>query len=314
MKFFHKFWLLSILSILLIVGCSNNANTNDTTNSNSNEQSEAYTVVDDRGVEVTFDKVPETIVSLQPSNTEILFELGVGERIIGVTEYDAYPAQALEIEKVSDLSTVNIERIVEMNPDIVFAYTSGSDDQINQLESVGLKVFVIKSASSIEDIYGDIKQLATVMGAEVQGEKVIADIQSQIDAVTEKTEAIAQKKKVYFEISPAPDIWSIGSGTFQQELIAAAGVENIYGDQQGWFSVSEEDILTRNPEAIITTVNYGDDPIAEIISRNGWSSVTAIQNRAVYFLNPDILDRPGPRIGEAVEIIASSIYPELFNE
>ncbi|RKJ54249.1 cobalamin-binding protein, partial [Butyricicoccus sp. 1XD8-22] len=180
MKFFHKFWLLSILSILLIVGCSNNANTNDTTNSNSNEQSEAYTVVDDRGVEVTFDKVPETIVSLQPSNTEILFELGVGERIIGVTEYDAYPTQALEIEKVSDLSTVNIERIVEMNPDIVFAYTSGSDDQINQLESVGLKVFVIKSASSIEDIYGDIKQLATVMGAEVQGEKVIADIQSQI--------------------------------------------------------------------------------------------------------------------------------------
>ncbi|RKJ54291.1 ABC transporter substrate-binding protein, partial [Butyricicoccus sp. 1XD8-22] len=133
-------------------------------------------------------------------------------------------------------------------------------------------------------------------------------------AVKEKTEAIAQKKKVYFEISPAPDIWSIGSGTFQQELIAAAGVENIYGDQQGWFSVSEEDILTRNPEAIITTVNYGDDPIAEIISRNGWSSVTAVQNRAVYFLNPDILDRPGPRIGEAVEIIASSIYPELFNE
>ncbi|BDH62223.1 putative ABC transporter substrate-binding lipoprotein YvrC [Lysinibacillus sp. PLM2] len=315
MKFFHKYWILSILSILLIVGCSNNANTNDSANSNSDEESSgAFTVVDDRGVEVTFDKIPETIVSLQPSNTEILFELGVGERIIGVTKYDFYPEQALEIEKVSDLSTVNIERIVEMHPDIVFAYTSGSDDQINQLENVGLKVFVIKSASSIEDIYGDIRQLANVMGVEDKGEKVISDIQSQIDAVREKTEAIPQKKKVYFEISPAPDIWSIGSGTFQQELISAAGVENIYGDQQGWFSVSEEDILTRNPEAIITTVNYGDDPIAEINSRNGWSSVTAIQNKAVYFLNPDILDRPGPRIGEAVEIIASSIYPELFNK
>lgn len=196
MKFFHKYWILSILSILLIVGCSNNANTNDSANSNSDEESSgAFTVVDDRGVEVTFDKIPETIVSLQPSNTEILFELGVGERIIGVTKYDFYPEQALEIEKVSDLSTVNIERIVEMHPDIVFAYTSGSDDQINQLENVGLKVFVIKSASSIEDIYGDIRQLANVMGVEDKGEKVISDIQSQIDASEGKNRSNSTKEK-----------------------------------------------------------------------------------------------------------------------
>ncbi|MEK9198720.1 MULTISPECIES: ABC transporter substrate-binding protein [Bacillales] len=317
MKFFNKKWMAPLAISLLLVGCSDGEQkaTNDTdSKTNSTEESGPYTVVDDRGQEVTFEEVPEKIVSLQPSNTEILFELGVGDQIIGASEYDTYPEEALKIERVTDSMTVNTERIIELNPDVVFAYTTGEEAQIDQLESAGLKVFVIQSATSINDVYGDIEQMAEVMGVEEEGKQVVEDIQSQIAAVQEKTKSIEQKKKVYFEISPAPDIWSIGSGTFQQEMIEAAGVENIYADQQGWFAVTEEDLITRNPEAIVSTVNYIEDPKGEILAREGWSTISAVQNKEVYLLNADIMDRPGPRIGEAVEMIAQTIYPELFNE
>lgn len=96
-------------------------------------------------------------------------------------------------------------------------------------------------------------------------------------------------------------------------MIEAAGVENIYADQQGWFAVTEEDLITRNPEAIVSTVNYIEDPKGEILAREGWSTISAVQNKEVYLLNADIISSR-PRIGEAVEMIAQTIYPELFNE
>lgn len=310
----YKKWLAPIAISLVLAGCANektDENAKNDSTSTSNESS--YTVQDDRGVDVTFETVPEKVISLQPSNTEILFELGVGDKVIGVTDYDTYPEQAKEIERVSDTLTVNNERVIELNPDVIFAYSIGDDAQVEQLESVGMKVFVIDAASTIEDVYGDIKQISEVMDVEEEGQKVVDTIQSKITAVQEKTANIDDKKKVYFEISSAPDIWSIGSGTFQQELITSAGVENLYGDQQGWFAVSEEDLIHRNPEAIITTVNI-EDPVTEILSRSGWNVITAVQKKEVYYLNADIVDRPGPRIGEAVELIAKSIYPDLFDE
>ncbi|MBB5149961.1 MULTISPECIES: ABC transporter substrate-binding protein [Ureibacillus] len=309
-----RIWFLTVLLIVILAGCGNNKENGTSQETDLHKSDYLYTVVDDRGVEIAFEQVPETVVSLQPSNTEILYELGVGDKVIGVTEYDKWPEEVQHVEKVSDITTVNVERVVELNPDVIFAYITGGEEQLEQLESIGLKVFVIKPANSIDDVYGDIQQIAQVMGVEEKGNELVEKIKEQFAVIKEKTASIEQKKKVYFEIAPAPDIWSIGSGTFQQELIEAAGVENIYADQQGWFSVSEEDIINRNPEAIITTVNFSDDPTGEIKSRKGWESVLAVLNNEVYVLNPDILDRPGPRIAEATEIIARAIYPELFED
>lgn len=307
-----KNWLFLLLATILLVACSNSENDKKSNDKNATDGS--YTVVDDRGKEITFDKVPEKIISLQPSNTEILFELGEGDKIIGATEYDLYPEEAKKIERVSDSVKTNNERIIELNPDVVFAYTIGGEEQMEQLENAGIKVFVIKAASSIEDIYGDINQIAEVMGIKEKGEEVVQNMKTKLASIQEKTSKLKEKKKVYFEISPAPDIWSMGSGTYQQELIEIAGVENLYKDQQGWFSVTEEDIINRNPDAIITTVNYVEDPKAEILSRPGWDAITAVKNKEVYLLNGDILDRPGPRIAQAAELIAKSVYPELFKD
>lgn len=271
-----------------------------------------YKVVDDRGIEVIFDEVPETIISLQPSNTEILFELGVGNQIIGATDYDTYPEAAQKIERVSTSMAINAERILELNPDVVVAYTIGDEAQITQLEDAGLKVFVIASATSFDDVYTDIIQLSEVMGIEEKGEEVVAGIKAQIAAVQEKTDTVDTKKKVYYEVSPAPDIWTTGNHTFQQEVMNAAGVENLFADQDSWLSVTEEDVITRNPEVIITPATYMENAVGEILGRAGWDKIQAITDKSVVLVDGDVMSRPGPRIGEAVENMAEAVYPDLF--
>ena len=309
-----RIWFLAVfLLIAVLAGCGGKEDA-ATKDAEDKKSGQSYTVVDGRGVEIEFEKAPEKVISLQPSNTEILFALGVGDKVIGVTEYDNWPEKVKDIEKVGSPTSFNVERIVELNPDVIFAYTMGGEEQVKQLEEAGLKVFVIQSPSSVEDVYKDINQIAQAMGVEDKGKELVENIKGQLAALKEKTDKIIQKKRVYFEIAPAPDIWTMGSGTFQQELIETAGVENIYADQKGWFSVTEEDIINRNPEVIITTVNYVDNPAGEIKSRQGWESIKAIKDGAVYELQADLLDRPGPRIAEAAELLAKTIYPEIFEK
>lgn len=313
MKFKMKY--AAPLAAMLLLAACNSDQTNDekkTGDDVQGKETSTYTVVDDRGKEITFEKTPETIVSLQPSNTEILFSLGVGDKIIGATDFDTYPEAANDIERVSDSTTINAERIVELNPDVVIAYTSGDEAQVTQLEDAGLQVFVIKSAATFEDVYGDIEQLGDVVGKADIADEIIEDIQTQIEDVQEKTATVEQKKKVYLEISPAPDIWTTASETFQNEILDAAGIDNIFADQTGWFSVAEEDVITKNPELIITTVNYIENPIGEIKSRASWNTIQAVKNDEVYQLDSDILSRPATRIGEAVQLVAETVYPDLF--
>ncbi|MGM9923835.1 MAG: ABC transporter substrate-binding protein [Bacillus sp. (in: firmicutes)] len=304
---------LSILTLsIILTACGSDEQASSDVKEDAQKEVQSYTVTDDAGNEVKFDQVPEKIVSLQPSNTEILFELGVGDKIIGATEYDNYPKEAKKIERVSDSVVINTEAIIAMKPDAVIAYTIGDENALKPIKEAGIPVFVIKSATSIDDIYGDINQLAKVMGVEEKGKEIVNDIKEQINAVQEKTADIKKPAKVYYEISPSPDIFTTGSQTFQQEILEMAGVENIFAEQTGWVKISEEEVLKRNPQVILTTVNYVEDPIGEIKSRANWKSVEAIANNQVHQLDNDIMSRPGPRIGEAAELVAKAVYPELF--
>ncbi|MEX3746968.1 MULTISPECIES: ABC transporter substrate-binding protein [Lysinibacillus] len=318
-KLFNLQWLSVLMLALVLVGCGTKEDANKDTVSKDEQQTEStsYKVTDDRGVEVAFDAVPKTIVSLQPSNTEILFALGVGDKIVGATEYDTYPEEAQKIERVSDSTKFNSERILALKPDVVIAYITGGDDDENlnalkTLEDVGIKVFAIKSAASFDDVYGDIQQIASVMGIEDKGEKLNEDIKAKIAEVQAKVKDVKEPKNIYLEIGPKPDIYTAGSGTFQQEILNAANVKNVFADVQSWAKVSEEDVIAKNPEVILTTVGYVENSVGEILARDGWNSITAIQNKAVYYIDTDISNRPGPRIGEAVELVAKAAYPELF--
>ncbi|KYG29239.1 ABC transporter substrate-binding protein [Alkalihalobacillus trypoxylicola] len=297
-----KKWLPIFAVVFLLAACQENEQVVE----------EGYTVVDDMGEEISFDEVPETVISLAPSNTEILFELGVGEKVIGVTTSDNYPEEVLEIDHVSDSITIDAEAIIALEPDVVFAYTVGAKESIEPLLNAGITVFVIESASTFEDVYGDIMQIAEVMGVKETGEELVADIQAQVQDVVDKTEELEEKRQVYFEISAAPDIFTVGNHTFQEVMIKNAGLDNVFADEDGWIPATEEEVIVRNPNLIVTTVNYIEEPLEEIMNRAGWSDIEAIKNEEVFLLDADILSRPGPRIGEAVELLAEVAYPELF--
>lgn len=310
-------WLTVLMLALVLTGCgtADKANKDDAAKEDQQVEQTGYKVTDDRDVEVAFDAVPKTVVSLIPSNTEILFALGVGDKVIGATEYDTYPEEAKKIERVSDSVTFDSEKIVALKPDVVLAYYTGNDetlDALKGLEDAGVKVFVIQSAASFEDVYGDIQQIADVMGVQDKGEQLNKEIKAQIADVQAKVKTVATPKNVYLEISPKPDIYTTAAGTFQQEILDAANVHNVFGDQTGWVKVAEEDVIAKNPQVILTTVNYTEDPVGEILSRDGWNTISAIQDKAVTFIDTDISNRPGPRIGEAVEMVAKAVYPELF--
>ncbi|QNU06683.1 ABC transporter substrate-binding protein [Peribacillus butanolivorans] len=308
-------WISTLILALFLTGCGV---TDDQTakekkdNTNKTEEVKAYTVTDDTGKKIKFDKIPETVVSLQPSNTEILFELGLGDKVVGVTDFDNYPEEAKDIEHVSDSVNINAEKIISLKPDAIIAYTIGDETTMKPLEDAGIPVFIIKSATNFDDVYGDIGQIADVMGVTEKGEELVKDIQTQITSVEEKIETLDKKEKTYFEISPAPEIYTTGAETFQQEILETAGIENIFADQKGWVKVSDEEIVKRNPNAIITTATYADDAVDEIKSRKGWEDINAVKNDQVYLLDENIMSRPGPRIGEAVELAAKTVYPDLF--
>ncbi|KYG58367.1 ABC transporter substrate-binding protein [Planococcus maritimus] len=272
-----------------------------------------YTVTDDRGEDIEFEQAPETIVSLIPSNTEIVFALGAGEQLVGVTDFDNYPEAAQDIERVSDSVEFNAEKIIQLDPDVVLAYSTGeAPPALSQLEDADIPVFVIQSATSFDEVYGDIEQIASVLAKEDQGAEVIEGIQTQIEDVQERLAAVDEQKEVYVEISPSPEIYTTGKSTFMQEILDHANVTNVFEDLEGWPNISEEEVITRDPEIILTTVSYVEDAVGDIEARDSWSAVEAIENGEVHFIDSDITSRPGPRIGEAVQLVAETVYPELM--
>lgn len=307
-------WIALLMVALFLTGCTSNDDQKSIEKKDpaTTEEVKSYTVTDDSGKEITFDKVPETVVSLQPSNTEILYALGVGNKVIGATDFDNYPEEAKDVERVSDSMTINSEKIISLKPDVIIAYTIGDEAALKPLEDAGIPIFIIKSAVTFDDVYSDIDQIAKVMGVTDKGEDLVKNIKKQIKDVEEKVASVDSKEKTYFEISPSPEIYTAGAETFQQEILASAGIENIFSDQKGWAKIADEEVVKRNPDAIITTVGYVDNAADEIKSRKGWKDVSAVKEDQVYQLSEDVMSRPGPRIGEAVELTAKTIYPQLF--
>ncbi|WP_211653464.1 ABC transporter substrate-binding protein [Planococcus alpniumensis] len=314
-----SFLLLSIPLALTLGACQDDTAeapaTEETTEESSTETASdaPYTVTDDRGEELEFEQAPETIVSLIPSNTEIVFALDAGDQLVGVTDYDNYPEAAQDIERVSDSVEFNAEKIIQLDPDVVLAYSTGeAPPALSQLEDADIPVFVIESATSFDEVYGDIEQIASVLAKEEKGAEVIEGIQTQIEDVQERLAAVEEQKEVYVEISPSPEIYTTGKSTFQQEILNHAQVTNVFDDLEGWPNISEEEVITRDPEVILTTVSYVEDAVGDIEARDSWSAVEAIENGEVHFIDSDITSRPGPRIGEAVQLVAETVYPEIM--
>ena len=260
------------------------------------------------------DKI-DKIISIGSSNTEILAELGFGDKIIAADTYSFDVSGIKSDIPLFDMYAPDAEQMLDLQPDIMFVTgMSKSDgiDKFNILHSAGICVIYIPSSSSINVIKEDIRYIAAVMGADQKGASIIKDMEKEIADIKKIGDKITDKKTVYFEISPAPWMYSFGVGTFLNEMLELVGAVNVLADMGDWFSVTDETILEADPDVILTSVNYVDDPAGEIKSRPGWDAMTAVKNNDVYYIDANASSRPTHNIVKALKEMAKFIYPDKY--
>lgn len=264
-------------------------------------------------------KVPEKInriVSTAPSNTEILVELGLADKLVAVDKYSADIPGLPKNIKLIDFSNPDPEAIVSLNPDMIIASghnkTGKSEDPFKVVKDAGISVAYIPSSDSIKGIYDDIMFISDITGTQDKGKKIVDNMKAQVAEVEKIGKSIKGKKKVYFEIGPAPNLYSFGNKTFLNEMIELVGGENIFKDQDGWISPSAESIIEKNPDVIITNVNYVPDAVKEIKNREGWQNIAAIKNGQVYLVDANITSRPSQNITKALNQMAEYINPDAY--
>ena len=278
---------------------------------------EPVTITDDLGVVVEITKYPERIVSLSPANTEILFALGLDERIVGVTEYCTYPEAALSKEKIGGFSTINTEKITVLNPDLIVAADGNSEETVSHLRELGYTLITI-NADTIERTLADILLLGKATGTSAEADELVSSMKADLAEIAEKT-ADLEKPKILHCMWIDP-LWVSGSGTFQDEMITAAGGENAAAAEGGWVALNMEKFLTMNPDIIVVDSGNGmgvgeDDKLKNLLMEDPrMQSLSAVQNDRVYVVNADIIDRGGPRIVDGVEILATIAHPDVFGE
>jgi iron complex transport system substrate-binding protein len=321
MKKIVSLLFVMLLAVGVMIGCSNA--TKEESASNTKETKEAatqafpVTITDGSGEKVTIEKEPKKIVSVIPSNTEIAFALGLGDKIVGVSDYDTYPQETKDIEKIGGLE-MNTEKIVSLKPDLVLAHSSNDvEGGVKQLKEMGLTVLVVNDAQNFDQVYDSIEMIGKATGESENAAAVVADMQAKLKDVEEKAKAVTvdERKKAFIEVSPVPEIYTPGKNTFMDEMLQIIGADNVAGDLEGWAKMDEESIVAANPDVIITTHGYRTkEPISEVLKRSGWENVTAIKNKQVYNINSDLVDHPGPRLVEGVEELGKAIYPDIFGK
>ena len=254
------------------------------------------------------------MISMAPSITQTLLDLGVGDKLVAV---DTYSAMYFGLEDLPtfDMMEPDTEQMAVLDADLVF--TSGMSastgtDPFQPLRDIGVCVADIPSSEGLDAMLEDTRFIAACVGEQETCEDLIAQAQAEIDALTAIGSGITEKKRVLVEIASAPDIYTAGAGTFLQEMLTIIGAENIFGDQEGYLSVTEEAAVSLNPDVILTMVDYVDDPVGEILGRTGWENVTAVLNGAVYEVNTNAVSLPNLHVVDGMKQMAKLIYPEAY--
>ncbi|MEM0026701.1 MAG: ABC transporter substrate-binding protein [Ignisphaera sp.] len=286
-------------------------------------------IVDALGREITFNEPPKRVVSTIPSITEELFAIGVGDRIVGVDSYSNYPPEVLKLINQSKITvvggpwTLDVEKIVSLKPDVVFMCRGDTPQETvfrAKIEEARIKTFflICDAARSQYDIYADLMILGQIFGVESEAEELVNEIQQKIDSIANKLVNVSKPRVLQLAGPPSWGLWSAGGNTFIGWLIDVAGGSNIASGYSGWPQLSYEYILSEDPQIIIITA-MGMDPkaIYEDVAKTPLVNTSAWKNGRVYLVTGeanDALSRPGPRIAEALEILAKLIHPEIFGE
>ncbi len=272
-------------------------------------------VTDQLGRIVKLDKIPQRIISLAPSNTEIVFALGLADRLVAVTDYCNYPPEAKEKTSIGGFSTPNIEKIVALSPDLVLATSIHQKSITPNLEEKGITVFAL-TPKSLDGVLEAITLVGEVAGKEKEASKLVREMGERIRAVTDKTDRLsADRRTRVFYITWHDPLMAAGSGTLHDELIRKAGGVNVAQNLTGYASISLEAVIEANPEVMIAGVGMGtgaDAPLQFAMTEPRLRNTDARQNNRVYAIDVDVVGRAGPRIVEGLEIFARMIHPEIF--
>ncbi|MFB3765187.1 MAG: ABC transporter substrate-binding protein [Methanotrichaceae archaeon] len=282
------------------------------------ERVKPITVTDDMGRIVDIAKAPERIISLAPSNTEILFALGLGNNVVGVTKYCNYPPEVESLKDSGKLAVIggyidpDLEKILSLHPDLILATDVNINDIVPALEKAGIPTFVVKS-NNLSGILASIRKIGKITGKEAEASTLTSQMESRIKAVSDKVNQLPKKKVLY--IVWHDPVQTVGKGTFEDEIIELAGGTNIFHELSGYPQVDPEAIAVRNPEVIIACTGMGegmDQPFQWAKTDKSLNQTDARHNNRIYEADADIMTRPGPRIVEGLEMFARYIHPEAF--
>jgi iron complex transport system substrate-binding protein len=274
------------------------------------EQTPPQYFFDDLGRLVAINGTPQRIVSLAPSNTETLFALGLGDRVVGVTDYCDYPPEALDKEKVGGYANPDIEKLVALNPDLILVAYGTPMDVIDTMVGLGLTLFGIKT-TDLDDLLNDIKRIGEITDKELEAQALTSEMASKITAVTDVTSELEERPRVFYIVWHDP-LWTAGSGTFIHELIEKGGGVNICGNLTGYPTISIEEVVARNPEVIITS--SWPSVYEWAMNETALNATDARQNGRVFACDDNLVQRPGPRLVQGLEWFAHFIHPEIFEE
>ncbi|MBL7209791.1 MAG: cobalamin-binding protein [Dehalococcoidia bacterium] len=299
--FRNRFLIVVPLSLLLWLGCA--------------PQSAPGNLVDNLGRTVTIDQIPQRIISLAPSNTEILFALGLDNRVVGVTEYCNYPEAATAKPEVGGFSTVDIEKVVSLDPDLVLATQIHGKTVIPALEELGLTVVAL-APSSLNEVLDNIMLVGRLTGQRKASSQLVDNLRTKIENVANKTRNLPpnQRPRVLYLTWHDP-LMTAGTGTLVDDVICKAGGQNIAHDISGHKAIDLETVIHRDPEVIIASVGMGtgeDMPWQYVKTEPRLEGTQALANKRVYKIDGDTIHRPGPRIIHALELMAQFIHPDLF--
>jgi iron complex transport system substrate-binding protein len=267
---------------------------------------------DDAGREITLERAPKKIVSMAPSNTEILFALGLGERVVGVTNYCNYPPETAGIPRVGDAWSADYEKIVSLEPDLVLAVGTATSQLVTGLEGYGLKVFILQ-AETVDHVARDIELVGRITGASAAAERLAGEVRGRVESVAQTVATVpeGERTRVFWALDGL--LWTVGPGSFVHDLIVLAGGRNVAdGVGTPYGQLSMESLLQADPDVII--IPLLDPTVSEALAAlGGWGTLRAVREGRVYQIDPDIVSQPGPRVAEGLEQVARLLYPDLFD-
>ncbi|MFO7991419.1 MAG: helical backbone metal receptor [Thermoplasmata archaeon] len=263
---------------------------------NVSAEDNAINITDARGETVEFESPPNRIVSFIPSNTEILYYLGLGEYVVGTDDFSNYPEEVMSLPKVGDSFSVNYEKIVNLSADVV-VIPAYSGDVIDTLEIYN-QTIVATSSTTVDDIYSDMKMLGKMCGVDDVAENKADGLKAQMEDMKAEGDEIEDENIDVLYMTYTDPIYVPGGDTFQDTLISNAGGHNIASNKTGWPTFSEEEVLAADPDVIIAPESLNSS-VNELIEKDVWKEISAVKNDHVYFVDDDIMSRPGPRVVDA---------------